>query len=116
MESLIERLENVGFGSLKLDREVSAAIFGRKGRRVPAYTTSLDNALLLAEQVSPGVMWWINHQAVINCEKFYHAEVSAETEIEGQEGYARTPALALCSAILKAALHSQTKEQVGEET
>jgi hypothetical protein len=67
----------------------------------PNYTASLDAALALAERVLPGVMWWLSHQAVIDGVKYYHAEVSSETEIEGQSGYAATPALALCAAILR---------------
>lgn len=112
--SLIEKLEGAGEGSRELDREVWLACrqpekwggpINPPGKGVwegPHVSYSLDAALALASRVLPGVMWWLSHQAVIDGVKYYHAEVSPETEIEGQSGYAATPALALCAAILRA--------------
>jgi hypothetical protein len=115
---LIERLEAAEGGSRELDREIArecgwtnldvptfwvksvcdAAGFPpgtAQATPLPHYTTSLDAALALAERVLPDEIW--------TCEfgpSSSHAEMKNARFII--EGVARTPALALTAAILKA--------------
>lgn len=72
----------------------------------PPYTTSLDAALALAERVLPDETFWeIGHQSIISGDKMFWAAVyppCATVERPMQDALSRTPALALCAAILRA--------------
>jgi hypothetical protein len=69
----------------------------------PAYTTSLDAALALAERVLPGWGWEISHD---DCIGNYYAWVGKDFYLRGPQEHLRgiqeNPALALCIAVLKA--------------
>lgn len=68
----------------------------------PSYTTSLDAAIALAERVLPLGSWRIEREGAIFWAKIWWGR-------EGKAGhkyaYAKTPAIALCVAILKALDH-----------
>ena len=116
--SLIEKLEGAEVGSRELDREIALHLetklwlvssgrhkVERNGRAVnmPAYSTSLDAALALAERV--GVR---PYQADASIKGKWSWMVVDEARLGDLEAnpYARataaTPALALCAAILRA--------------
>ena len=100
MTDLITRLEEAAEGSRELDRAIWRELeFDSRGEPTlcPAYTTSLDAALALAERVLPGCLVSL----------FLHGNATASVECKTSgrvktEGLATTPALALCLAILKA--------------
>src|SRR5690606_28800057 len=88
--------------------DVHLALFGSslgKAAKCPAYTISLDAALALAERVLPEETFWeMSHNAVINGQRMYHADVFPP-EQSGEAtfwGYGPHPALALVIAILRA--------------
>ncbi|WP_303702847.1 hypothetical protein [Brevundimonas naejangsanensis] len=67
------------------------------------YTTSLDAALALAERVLPVFGWEIHYDEVSGGIFAWVGERMAIYGLErGHRGYANTPALALCIAILRA--------------
>lgn len=117
MKELIEKLEAAEVGSRELDALVFCALNPgwREGRGIQAgaviragsmrtpdlVTASLDAALALAERVLPNHKGWgiATHQenkfgAVMAHDPFGNSG--------GVEAYGKTPALALCIAILKA--------------
>lgn len=122
MEDLIKRLEAVEVGGPALNVAVARA-FGwyvperlyagwhdPEGNHVglpPNFTTSLDAALALAERVLEGWLWDVTTitTAVGGLRKPLAAVVRPD-QPAGEEiktwGYASTPALALCIAILRA--------------
>jgi hypothetical protein len=122
MTDLIKRLEEAEAGSRELDREIAKLIdkaewdkcanwasmpcgappdvIDRDALRwLPAYTTSIDGALALAERVLPEwrpmlrahTGYWRAHLAAPNLDY-----------ANDRTGRASTPALALCIAVLKA--------------
>lgn len=125
---LIARLEAAEVGSRELDAEIWAASVGyvlvsfdgagwlykmhpndmqrhERTGYIPPYTTSLDAALVLAERVlPPETMWELNRKCIIDGKKFYLCEFDVPEWGPRVDTYgcARTPALALCIAILRA--------------
>lgn len=119
---LIERLEKAGGA----DRELDAAIARHLAEEpeefcfyfldawttdatAPAFTSSLDAALALAEWVLPECDVWVGR---------LNGEWEADCEPKGCERHARfvdhrgnTPALALCTAILKALAATPNTEE-----
>lgn len=63
----------------------------------PAYTTSLDAALALAERVLPEWGWYAGGSRGEHC-----GRLDTPDGCDFEEAYAATPALALCIAVLKA--------------
>lgn len=117
MKDLIHKLSEAGEGSRELDALIFAALgftyedrprdcwvdADNNGFRWDHPSTSLDAALALAERVLPGVVFWnLEHNAIINLERIYHAEVSGERDGCSGTGEAKTAPLALCIAILRA--------------
>lgn len=104
--SLIERLEAAEGGSRELDWSISDAFGERHGGNVcPIYTTSLDAALALAERALPGYFWEIQicpYTTTVQGALESWNEGLAAPDVGGVYADARTPALALCIAILKA--------------
>ena len=105
MTDLIKRLVVAEVGSRAFDLWIEGAVSGKTGklvgttRDVPAYTTSLDAALALAERVLPGLyMWKVEFDDEPTSTPAW-AKVYAKRD--GQS-FAQTPALALCAAILTA--------------
>ena len=100
--SLITRLEEAAEGCHLLDRELWAAL-EFDGRSSPAdapkYTTSIDEALALAQRVLPGLYMWNVEFDDEPTGTPASARVYAKTD---GRGAAPTPALALCIAILEA--------------
>lgn len=110
MSGLIERLEAAEFGSRELDSSVAGQFcndvesddgdfwwgpFDQQATRVPDFTTSLDAALALAERTMGGVSIDLlirDHRTL--CELNWPSNTVHSS--------AKTPALALCIAILKA--------------
>lgn len=132
LSALIARLEAAEVGSRELDAHVEVAarafeaaktglarehwavwraspsgIVGDGGTQYASapVTTSLDAALALAERVLPEETFWeMSHNAVINGQRMYHADVFPPYQ-SGEAtfcGYGPHPALALCTAILRA--------------
>ena len=127
LSALIARLEAAEVGCRGLDAAVYDQLFPRltrDGEVVPGFpgrwpfhpgsahdaevrtvTTSLDAALALADRVLPEETFWeMSHNAVISGQRMYHADVFPP-EQSGEAafwGYASTPVLALCIAILRA--------------
>lgn len=62
--------------------------------KVPAYTSSVDAAVALAEKVLPGWKWYAGNWNV-------HAAVLSPDRNNDQRAVAATPAIALCIAVLK---------------
>lgn len=93
--SLIEKLEGAEAGSKELDGYVLFKLDYDQSESTPPITTSLDAALALAERVLPDEIW--------ECE---FGPSSSRAELKNPrfiiEASARTPALALCAAILRA--------------
>lgn len=77
---------------------------------VSPYTESMDAALALAERVLPKETFWeVSHNAVINGQRMYHADVFPPYQ-SGEAtfwGYGPHPALALCIAILRAKMETE---------
>lgn len=110
--ALIARLEAAETGSRELHAAFARVIAGSPTDHwyalfgewvtddtVPAYTSSLDAALALAERVCPAMMWSA-HPACPGVTMGYHVPRSFGNG--EQWATAPTPALALCIAILKA--------------
>ena len=125
MQELIARLEAAETGSLELDCEMG--LFARTdgkgevsdhfgtpcirdagGPYAPKpFTTSLDAALALAERVLPEWVYQIDIQSdlswVLAAPDWWAPALGQGPEARGgQSSVAKTPALALCIAILKA--------------
>jgi len=106
MTDLIKRLEEAEVGSRELDISLAMETTHPYGfdseREIDAYphpTTSIDDALALAERVLPGLyMWKVEFDDEPTSTPAW-ANVYAKRD--GQS-FAHTPALALCAAILKA--------------
>lgn len=104
LSALIARLEAAEVGSRELDYAIKAwlePIDEFWALRVAAdWTTSLDSAIALAERVVPGAEIWIGRidgQWEADCEP-----VGCEKHSRFVDHKGRTPALALCTAILRA--------------
>jgi len=119
---LVARLEGASEGSMELDELVALETTHPYGVDAvdwdgfPAYTTSLDAALALAERVLPG--WWVEikqrHLSGESPRQKWSAEVEwpepiiiqsygeTLTSHEFYHAFAPTPALALCIAVLRA--------------
>lgn len=103
MSDLITRLEQAAEGSRELDMAIWDATGGWSVNNPPAYTTSLDDALALAERLRPCWSWsvgqnvhhkyWLAYALVLD---------DYRSSFQPTNGMAKTPALALCLAILKA--------------
>lgn len=108
---LISRLEDAEEGSYLLDTAVGKAfgyhvpdmawagwhdMDGKHVGMVPAFTTSLDAALALAKRVLPDVRWRVEKEGVgaFWC-RIWTTDYATYTN-------AKTPALSLCIAILRA--------------
>ena len=129
--SLIEKLEGAEAGSRELDLDVAQALNMKLwGRRhpsnnshqwmtemagssvpVPRFTTSLDAALALAERVLPGWYWragrtplgqWHHGRYTYGWAHLSRTDASNCDRGDEATGWAATPALALCAAILLA--------------
>ena len=104
MTDLIKRLEEAEVGSRELDISLAMETTHPYGfdseREIDAYphpTTSIDDALALAERVLPGCLVSLFLLGI--------AAASVECKTAGRvktESLSATPALALCIAILKA--------------
>jgi hypothetical protein len=106
MTDLIKRLEEAEEGSRELDISLAMETTHPYGfdseREIDAYphpTTSIDDALALAERVLPGWCWMIERHKNGTATAGLH-EWNAYCEAD--QFTANTPALALCIAILKA--------------
>lgn len=106
LSALIATLEKAGAGSRELDEKVAVATTHPYGVDAidwdgfPAYTTSLDAALALAERVHPGF-----HAALYTSDggKSRQAMITVPSRTDGPfTATAATIPLALCIAILKA--------------
>jgi hypothetical protein len=104
MTALITRLEEAGEGSRELDAAIWRWTDGWRGvDHPPAYTTSIDAALTLAERVLPGWGWVLStgarggHPAWVQA----YPEPVDEDVCRDAVASASLP-LALCAAILKA--------------
>lgn len=126
MSALIARLEAVETGSAELDYLIDEAlsewrnigggfavhkVTGERRRNSFDYsapvTASLDAALALAERVLPGWVYQIDVQSdlswVLAAPDWWAPALAQGPEARGgQSSVAKTPALALCIAILKA--------------
>lgn len=126
LSALIARLEAAEVGSRELDAHVWAAANDYELLRfdgagwlykmhaddiqrhertmyISSVTTSLDAALALAERVLPVFGWEIHYDEVSGGIFAWVGERMAIYGLErGHRGYANTPALALCIAILRA--------------
>lgn len=99
-------------GSPKLDGLHGTSIY----RDPPAFTTSLDAALALAERVLPGWYWragrtpmghWHHGRYTYGWAHMSRTDASNCDRGDEATGWAETPALALCAAILRAHEASQ---------
>ena len=102
MSDLITRLEEAAEGCPLLDREIWVALeFDGRSSPIdaPEYTTSIDAALALAKRVLPGLYMWNVEFDDEPTGTPASARVYAKTD---GRGYAATPAIAMCIAILKA--------------
>ena len=137
MSALIARLEAAETGSAELDYLIDEAlsewrnigggfavhkVTGERRRNSFDYTapvtTSLDAALALAERVLPGCGWSVSMDDRMG---WYQSDIGKDHYLfagEPSRSLARTPALALCIAILKAIQHARSStagyEAVGE--
>jgi hypothetical protein len=120
MTDLIKRLKEAETGSRELDALMWPLHPGFKRMRgthfhdddkekawraiaAPAYTTSLDAALALAERVLPGWSWMVRHYAAGQGGRGWTAYVcKPDTDLVSAGPVGSSPALALCIAILKA--------------
>jgi hypothetical protein len=107
MTDLIKRMEEAEAGSRELDIALAMEtthVYGFDSEReIDAYphpTTSIDDALALAERVLPRLYMWNVEFDDEPTATPASAKVYAEQD---GRGYAATPALALCIAVLKAA-------------
>jgi hypothetical protein len=91
MTDLIKRLEEAEAGSLELDVAIWDAMGGWSVAHPPAYTTSLDAALALAERLGLDG-WRLLYAAMLNWKAH-----------DPRGPLSKTLPLALCIAILKAA-------------
>jgi hypothetical protein len=105
MTDLTKRLEEAEAGSLELDVTIWGATGGWSVAHPPAFTTSLDAALALAERVLPE--GW-TAEIKTGARPFHRAIIHPKYQMENKQdrcpmGLSKaTPALALCIAILKA--------------
>lgn len=90
--NLIRRLELATEGSIELDEAVADALGGEGALGA---TNSLDIALALVERVLPGCSWRVQKD-------FGGFIVAVRNGIHEVEVEADTPALALCTALLRA--------------
>ena len=105
MSALITRLEAAGAGSIELDVAIWDAMGGWSVSHPPAYSSSLDAALALAERVLPDWAWEIRLDrggASVQTAPAWWMEGLAAPDEGGVSCDGKTPALALCIAILKA--------------
>lgn len=106
---LITSLEQAGEGSRELDKLVALATTHPYGVDAadwdgfPAYTTSVDCALALAERVLPG--WFISLERY--SDGWYATVCDHSTSQRRFQGSQKPAALALCLAILKATHQEQ---------
>lgn len=113
---LITKLEEAGEGSRELDRLIGEATdspMGWSGDVVGLgyanFTTSLDVALALAERLYTCWAWSVG-QNIHHGYWLAYALTLAEdrSPVQATNGTARTPALALCAAILRASEEKQS--------
>ena len=119
MMDLIERLEAAEKGSRELDEYIAEAVFPTIKRqhaswyiddirvRIEPYTTSMDAALTLVPEGEKGWPFWEIKSPNPNSPylKGYHGGSKAQIWLDGTTvffGHARTPALALSAAGLRA--------------
>lgn len=124
--SLIEKLEGAEVGSRELDADVALQVgwtvhpgdnwIGPHAEiAVPDYTTSLDDALALADRVLPGHDWSLGHLPTsddadhqehheFGC--FFYAHPHVASRQDGL-GHGATAPLAMVTAILRA--HSEAR-------
>jgi hypothetical protein len=119
MTDLITRLEEAEEGSRELDAAIWRWTEGWRGvDHPPAYTTSIDAALALAERVLPEWAWSIIgpdpltslHDCTFACLSAPEGNGAAESRNADRDvctARASTPALALCIVILKATPQGQ---------
>ncbi len=104
MDRLITRLTEAEAGSRELDREVWAYIYGAFSSRPIAVkvtqpvTTSVDAILALIGERMPKGYWEITYAAG----RKYQGHVAAGFKTRTSRCTAKTPALALCAALLTA--------------
>jgi len=125
IEELISRLEKAKGPDRELDGEIhiacglagdSAHTWGPYLRRKmvrPAYTSSIDAALRLKDKILPGWFWRVGHGSVqpgwAHLNRVHPDHCDPE---DVSTGWAASPALALCVAILRAA-YNQTLTDAG---
>jgi hypothetical protein len=108
---LIERLEAAEAGSRELDRAVWSALeFDHDGEptKCPAYTTSLDAALALAERVLPGWGFVLSTGAAGQPAWAQAYPEPVDEDICRDATAAGTRPLAVCLSILKATAAAET--------
>ena len=102
----LERLAKAAEGSRELDRAIWHELeFDSRGEPTlcPVYTTSLDAALALAERLHPCWSWSVGQNVHHKYWRAYALALDTDrAAFQPIEATAKTPALALCLAILKA--------------
>lgn len=107
---LVRLLESAAVGSLDLDVEVCDALKRGEADGLWVYledvTTSIDAALALAKRVlSRETYWELSHRSVIGGHQMFYAVLCPpRPSVEPTDfyGYAYSPALAICAALLRA--------------
>ena len=121
LDSIIERLEKAEGGSLELDFWISVRVYdpceytdaelqadidsvGIEGMHIDAaFTSSVDAAIALAEKAMPGWCWLVRNDedagAFANVTK---RNGNYEDGVDAFPVWAKTPALALVTSLLKA--------------
>jgi hypothetical protein len=96
-DDLIRRLCEASEGSAELSAEVREALGGTWSANEPCLTTDLWAAWEEAERRRHGVevSWWVDPPG-------YRCVLTYQKNMENNVGVARTPALALCAALLAA--------------
>jgi len=100
LSDLISRVEIATEGDRGLDWELHCLNgiegVGSYGAH-PSYTASLEAAVALCERMLPGKAWmtWVSFPKTVD--EFYGAAID-----DGENSYSKTPALALCLALLRA--------------
>lgn len=110
MQELIARLEAAEAGSIELDVAIWDAMGGWSVSHPPAYSSSIDAALALAERVLPDHMRGPISLCIAGSAEAYidHVDPCGDSV----KAFGKTPALALCICILWAIHHGY--EAAGE--
>lgn len=106
LNELLERLEKAEGPDFDLDVDIQKTFFGEKDwlELCRSYTSSLDAAVALCEQVLPGWEWTIDRARSCTLEPPGY-DFRLGKGLISEDG--ATPALALCTALVRALMETK---------